>query len=93
LVATSEPAVEISAKGRDESVVRNLPEVKPRVPLSGVSSSDTPLQGASTSSIHTAGESLGYLVSVVGGLCLAKKALSGCARWKIKKVKARASEA
>jgi hypothetical protein len=38
--ATSEPAVENSAKGRDESVVRNLPEVKPRTPLLGVSSTD-----------------------------------------------------
>jgi hypothetical protein len=32
LVATSEPAVEISAKGRDKPVVRNLPEVKTKDP-------------------------------------------------------------
>jgi hypothetical protein len=31
--ATIEHGVEISAKGRDEPVVRNLPEVKPRSPL------------------------------------------------------------
>jgi hypothetical protein len=31
--ATSEPAVEISVKGSDEPVVRNLPEVKPGTPL------------------------------------------------------------
>jgi hypothetical protein len=45
-VVTSEPAVEISAKGRDEPVVRNLPEVKPGTLLLGVSNTDTPLQGA-----------------------------------------------
>jgi hypothetical protein len=33
LDATSEPAVEISAKGWDEPVVRNLPEVKQRITL------------------------------------------------------------
>jgi hypothetical protein len=43
-VATSEPAVEISAKGGDEPVVRNLPEVKPGTLLMGVSNTDTPLQ-------------------------------------------------
>jgi hypothetical protein len=30
---TNEPAVEISAKGRDKPMVRNLPEVKPKTPL------------------------------------------------------------
>jgi hypothetical protein len=89
----SEPAFEISAKGRDEPVVRNLPEVKPRTPLLGVSSTDTPLQGASTSSIPTVGERLGHLVSGVGGLHLAKTVMSGCARWKLKKARAKASEA
>jgi hypothetical protein len=29
-VATGEPAFEISAKGRNEPVVQNLPEVKPK---------------------------------------------------------------
>jgi hypothetical protein len=43
-VATSKPAVEISAKGRDEPVVGNLRKVKPRTPLLGVRSTDTPLQ-------------------------------------------------
>jgi hypothetical protein len=55
-VSTSEPAVELSAKGREEPVVRNLPEVKPRTLLLGVSCTDTPLRGASTYSIPTAGE-------------------------------------
>jgi hypothetical protein len=32
-VATSEAAVEITAKGRDKPTVRNLPEVKPKIPL------------------------------------------------------------
>jgi hypothetical protein len=63
LVATSELAVEISAKGRDEPVVRSLPEVKLKTPLLGVSSTDIPLQGASISSIPTAGEDLEHLVS------------------------------
>jgi hypothetical protein len=92
-VATNEPAVDISAKGRDKPVVRNLPEIKPRTPLLGVSSTDIPLQGASSSDIPTAGESLGHLVFGVRGLHLAKKALSGCSRWRLKKARARASEA
>jgi hypothetical protein len=79
LVATSEHAVEISAKGRDEPVVRNLPDVKPRTPLLGVSSSDIPLQGASSFCTPTAREDLGHLVSGVGGLRL-EEALSG--NWK-----------
>jgi hypothetical protein len=91
LVETSETAVEISAKSRDELVVRNLPEVKPRTSLLGVSGSGTPLQGASISGILTV-EELGYLVSGVGGLHLVKMALSRCARRKLKKAKARASE-
>jgi hypothetical protein len=91
--ATNEPVVEISARGRDKPMVRHLPEVKPKTPLFGVSSTDIPLQGASTSSKPTVGEGLGHLVSRVGGLRLAKKALSRCARRKLKKAKARASEA
>jgi hypothetical protein len=73
-------------------MVRNLPEVKPKIPLLEVSRTDIPLQGASTSSKPTA-EGQGHLVSKVGGLHLAKKALSGCARQKLKKARARASEA
>jgi hypothetical protein len=72
-------------------VVRNLPKVKPRTPLLGVNSTDTPLQGASSSSIPTEGEGLGQLTSGIGEICLAKKALSGCTRWRLKNV--RASEA
>jgi hypothetical protein len=68
-------------------MVRKLPEVKP-----GICGTDTPLQGASVSGLPAGGEELGHLVSGVDGICLAKKALSGCARQKLKKVKARASE-
>jgi hypothetical protein len=57
----------------------------------GVSCTDIPLQGASTSSKPTAGGQ-GHLASQAGGPCLAKKALSGCARRKLK-TRARASEA
>jgi hypothetical protein len=83
--ATSEPAVEVSAKGRVEPVVSNLPEVLSRTLLPGVSSSDTPLLGAGSSSIPAAGESLRHLAS---GVSLAKTRLSGCARRKLKKAKA-----
>jgi hypothetical protein len=82
--ATSKP-VEISAKDRDEPVGRNLSEVKSETTLLGVSSTDIPLQGTSTSSIPTAGEGLGHIVSGVGELHLVKKALSGCSRWKLKR--------
>jgi hypothetical protein len=58
----------------------------------GVSNTDIPLQGASTSSIPAVG-GLGHLISEVGGLHLAKKALSGCARRKLKKAKAEARKA
>jgi hypothetical protein len=85
--------VEKPAKGRDQPVVRNLPEIKPGTHLLGVSVNDIPLQGARTSGIPTARKGLGHLVSGVGWLCLAKKALSGCARQKLKEAKARASEA
>jgi hypothetical protein len=87
--ATSKPAVEISAKGRDKPVARNLSDVKPGTLLLGVSNTDTPLQEASISNIFTVGEGLGHLLSGVGGLHLAKKALSECARRKLKKAKAR----
>jgi hypothetical protein len=84
-VATSEPAVEISAKDRDEPAVKNLPQAKTKTTLLGVSNTETPLQGASTSSTPTAGEALGHTVSGVGGFRLAKKALSGCAKRKQKR--------
>jgi hypothetical protein len=72
--------------------VRNLPEVKSWTSLLEASGNDTPLQGASISSSPAVGEELGHLVSRVGGLRLVKKALSECARQKLKKAKARASE-
>jgi hypothetical protein len=86
-VATSRPAVEIPAKGRGKPTVRHLPKVKQKIPLLGVICSDIPLQGASTrtSSTPTAEEGQGHLVSQAGGPHLAKKALSGCARRKLKK--------
>jgi hypothetical protein len=74
-------------------VVRNLPEVKPGTSLLGVSDTDTPLQGASISGLPAAGGEPGHLVSTVGGIHLAKKALSGCTGRKLKKAKARASKA
>jgi hypothetical protein len=40
--ATGEPTAEISTKGRDGQVVRNLPKVIPRTLLSRVSSFDIP---------------------------------------------------
>jgi hypothetical protein len=43
--ATNESTAEISTKGRDEPVVRNLPEVIPWASLLGVSSTETPIQG------------------------------------------------
>jgi hypothetical protein len=72
--------------------VKNLPEVKPGTSLLGASDTGTPLQGASISGLPAAGE-LGYLVSRIGGIHLAKRALSGCTRWKLIKASARASEA
>jgi hypothetical protein len=87
----SKPAAEVSAKGRDEPIVRNLPEVLSRTPVPRVSSSDTPLWGASSSSTPAEREGLRHLASGVSRLHLAKTKLSGCARWKLKK--ARASQA
>jgi hypothetical protein len=57
----------------------------------GVSGTDTPLKGASISAIPAGG--LGHLLSGVGELRLAKKALSGCTGLRLKKGKARASGA
>jgi hypothetical protein len=48
--ATSKPAVEISAKGRDEPVVRNLTMVTSSTLLLGISSSDILLQAVRSSS-------------------------------------------
>jgi hypothetical protein len=87
--ATSVPTVEVSAKSRDEPVVRNLPEVSSGTSLPGVSNSNIPLQGASSSSIPAEGEGLRLLASGVSRIHLAKTRLSGCAGWKIKKAKAR----
>jgi hypothetical protein len=92
-VQPAKPAVEISAKYTDEPVVRNLSEIKSETILLGVSSTDILLQGTSTSIIPTAGEGLGHIVSGVGELRLTKKALSGCVRQKLKKARAKASEA
>jgi hypothetical protein len=85
--AIGEPAVEISAKGRDEPVVRNLPNVIPRTLLSGVCSFDIPLQGARSYSTP-AGDSLRHLASGLGRLNLVRTKLSGCTRQKLKKAKA-----
>jgi hypothetical protein len=49
-VATSEPAVELPVKSRKEPVVQNLPEAQQKPTLLGVSSTDTALQGTSSSS-------------------------------------------
>jgi hypothetical protein len=68
-------------------------EVKSETILLGIISTDIPLQGTSTSSIPTGGEGLGYIVSGVGELRLKKKALSGWTRQKLKKARAKASEA
>jgi hypothetical protein len=74
-------------------MVRYLPEVKPKIPLMGVSHTDIPPQGASASSKPAAGEGQGHSVSQTGGPRLAKKALSGCARRKLKKARGKANEA
>jgi hypothetical protein len=92
-VATSEPAAVTSAKGRDEPVVRNLPEVEPGNSLSRASSINTSLQGAGSTGIPAAGGDQGSLVPRRGEIRLAKKALSRCERRKLKKAKATSSEA
>jgi hypothetical protein len=68
-------------------MVRNLPEVKPGTSLLGVSGIYTPLQGASISGLPAVGGELVHLLSGVGGIRLAKKALSGFSRRKLKKSK------
>jgi hypothetical protein len=92
-VATSEPAAVTSAKGRDEPMVRNLPDVVPGTTLLGAGGINTPIQGAGSTGIPVAGGDQGSLVPKIGGLRLAKKALSGCARRKLKKAKAKSCEA
>jgi hypothetical protein len=89
--ATSVPAEGTSAEGRDKPMARHLPEVKTKIPLMGVSLTDTPLQGASTSSKPAVGQ--GRLVPQTGEVHTAKKALSGSARQKLRKTRAGASKA
>jgi hypothetical protein len=83
-----QPANQISVKGRDEPVVRNLPKVTSRTLLSEVSSSDIPLQGASSFSTPTEGKSLKHLASGVGRLHLVRTKLSGSTRQMLKKATA-----
>jgi hypothetical protein len=85
-----ENPLEISTKGRDEPVVRNLPKVISRTLLSRVNSSDIPLRGASSSSTPAEG-ALTHLASGVGRFHLAGPKIYECAKWKRKK--ARASQA
>jgi hypothetical protein len=87
----SKPTFEVSAKGRDEPVSRNLPELTSRTLLLGVCNSDTPMQGASSSSIPAAGEGLRHLASGAGRLHLSTTELFGCARQKL--IRAKASQA
>jgi hypothetical protein len=91
--ATSVPAGGTSAEGRDKPMARHLPEVKTKIALMGVSLTDTPLQGASTSSKPAVEKGQGRLVPQTGELRPAKKALSGSVRRKLKKTRAGASEA
>jgi hypothetical protein len=92
-VATSEPDAVTSAKGRDEPMMRNLPEVEPGTSLLGALGIDTTIQGAGSTGIPEVGGDQGSLVPSIGGFRLAKKELSGCARRKLKKAKAKSSEA
>jgi hypothetical protein len=90
-VATGESAA-VTAKGRKEPLVRNLPEVETGTFSSGTGGIDTPLQGAGSASIPVAGDR-GSLIPSVGEFRLAKKLLSGCPRRKLKKAKARSDMA
>jgi hypothetical protein len=74
-------------------MARHLPEVKTKVSLIGVSLTDIPLQGASTSSKYAVSERQGLLVPQTGELRLLKDALSGSARRKLRKARIGASEA
>jgi hypothetical protein len=51
----------------------------------GVIYADIPLQGAGTASLPAVGGEPGHLVIGIGGSRPAKKALSGCARRRLKK--------
>jgi hypothetical protein len=70
--ANSEPAGGISAESRYKAMARQLPEVKTKVSLMGVSLTDIPLQGASTCSKHAVREREGLLVPQTGELRLVK---------------------
>jgi hypothetical protein len=59
----------------------------------GTSGIDTTIQGAGGTGIPAVGEDQICLVPSIGGFRLAKKALSGCARRKLEKAKAKSSEA
>jgi hypothetical protein len=91
--ATSVPAGGTSAERRDKPMAGHLPEVKTKITLMEVSLTDTPLQGASTSSKIVEKEGQGRLVPQTGELRLAKEALSGYTRRKLRKTKAGTSEA
>jgi hypothetical protein len=65
-VATSEPAAVTSAKGKDEPMVRNLPEVEPRNYLLGVRGIDTTIQGDGSAGIPAVGGHQGSLVPSIG---------------------------
>jgi hypothetical protein len=75
---STEPAVEVSARGRDEPVVRYQHAVTSRTSLLRASSSDTPLQGVCNSGKPAEGDRF----------YLAKTKLSGCSRQKLKKASA-----
>jgi hypothetical protein len=66
-VATSEPAAVTSAKGRDEPIVTNLPEVEPGTSLLGANGIDTTIQGAGSAGIPAVGGDQGSLVPSIGG--------------------------
>jgi hypothetical protein len=76
-VATSEPAAVFSAKGRNEPLVRNLPEVELGTSPSGNGGINTPLKEAGSAGIPVAEGDQGSLVPSVGEFRRAKKALSG----------------
>jgi hypothetical protein len=56
-----------------------LPEVKSRIPLSEVRSSDTPRKGEYSSSTNSEGEGPRHVACGVGRLHVAKIKISGCA--------------
>jgi hypothetical protein len=92
LVMNSEPAAKVSAKGRDEPEVQNMPEARSGTSLTGASDTDTPLQAAINSGLPAAGGELEHPVPGTAGFHLAKNALSGCTRRKLKKAKPGPSE-